>query len=307
VRGAFTGAVRDHDGFFSRAHGGTLFLDEIGDTPAELQPMLLRVLETGELQRVGGTRRERVDVRVVAATDQDLDAMLGAGFRAPLFHRLSGYTIALPPLRDRRDDIARLFVAFAAAELTTTGDAEQLAPRTEVEPPYITTELATRLVLHGWPGNVRELRNVTRQIVIASRGSDVLALPEFTRPKATPAAALPVVSVPAAPAEAVVPVRPAPPAFRPSQMDDDALIAALEAHAWKPGPTAEALGISRTTLYAMIERSPRIRKARDVPEDELLRQLAGAGGDLDLVAERLHVSKRGLQLRLKEIGGTPRR
>src|SRR5262249_34932398 len=113
VRGAYTGAVRDHLGYFQRAHGGTLFLDEIGETPPEVQVMLLRVLEPGEVQRVGSPQTQKVDVRLIAATDADLERALHEGrFRAPLLHRLSGYEIYIPPLRERRDDFGRLLFHF---------------------------------------------------------------------------------------------------------------------------------------------------------------------------------------------------
>ncbi|HYG61852.1 MAG TPA: sigma-54 factor interaction domain-containing protein, partial [Thermoanaerobaculia bacterium] len=104
-RGAFTGADQKRLGFFARAHGGILFLDEIGETPAEVQPLLLRALESGEIQPVGGSEPQRVDVRLIAATDADLESAVAAGrFRAPLLHRLAGYDIRIPPLRERRDD-----------------------------------------------------------------------------------------------------------------------------------------------------------------------------------------------------------
>ena len=118
-RGAFTGAARDHDGFFLRASGGTLFMDEVGETPPDLQVMLLRTLETQEIQAVGASRSRRVDVRLVAATDADLERMTeDGGFRLPLLHRLAGYEIRVTPLRERRDDIARLFFYFIRALLS---------------------------------------------------------------------------------------------------------------------------------------------------------------------------------------------
>jgi two-component system nitrogen regulation response regulator GlnG len=149
--GSFTGAQRRHVGRFEQAHGGTLFLDEIGDMPAALQTRLLRVLAEGEFFRVGGRELIRVDVRVVAATHQDLEARVrDGGFRADLLHRLDVVRLRLPPLRERREDIPRLaerFLQRAAARFD--------APAKRLSPPAL-----ERLQAREWPGNVRELENL---------------------------------------------------------------------------------------------------------------------------------------------------
>jgi len=149
--GAFTGAARRHVGRFEQADGGTLFLDEIGDMPAALQTRLLRVLAEGEFYRVGGRELIRVDVRVIAATHQDLEARVAAGrFRADLLHRLDVVRLRLPPLRERREDIGLLashFLARAAARFSSP--IKKLAP-----------EALRLLQAHAWPGNVRELENL---------------------------------------------------------------------------------------------------------------------------------------------------
>ena len=123
VRGAYTGADRPKEGFFASAHGGTLFLDEIGEAPIEVQVLLLRALETGEIQPVGSVDPRPVDVRVIAATDADLaSAVADNRFRAPLLHRLAGFEIHLPPLRQRRDDVARLLDHFLRQEARALGE-----------------------------------------------------------------------------------------------------------------------------------------------------------------------------------------
>jgi DNA-binding NtrC family response regulator len=156
-RGAFTGAAGRRAGWFEEASGGTLVLDEIGELPAELQPKLLRALETGRIRRVGGQGEAAVRVRVVAMTLRDLrqEAQRG-GFRLDLYHRLAGFELALPPLRRRRGDIAALAHRFL----------DELAP--ELGPRTIDAGALARLEQHEWPGNVRELRNVIRRAAILS-------------------------------------------------------------------------------------------------------------------------------------------
>ncbi|MBS0226682.1 MAG: nitrogen regulation protein NR(I) [Proteobacteria bacterium] len=149
--GAFTGAARRHVGRFEQADGGTLFLDEIGDMPASLQTRLLRVLAEGEFFRVGGRELIRVDVRIIAATHQPLEQLVAQGrFRADLLHRLDVVRLAIPPLRERRDDIPRLAEGFL----------QLAAQRLDVAPKRFTRAALQKLQAHGWPGNVRELENL---------------------------------------------------------------------------------------------------------------------------------------------------
>ena len=156
-RGAFTGAQTLRRGRFEQAHGGTLFLDEIGDMPAELQTRLLRVLQEGEFYRVGAHAPLQVDVRVIAATHQNLEAQVQAGkFREDLLHRLNVVRVRVPPLRERREDIPGLvlhFLARAAKELQV--DCKTVAP-----------EVLARLASFDWPGNVRQLENVCRWLTV---------------------------------------------------------------------------------------------------------------------------------------------
>ena len=168
-RGSFTGAERSHRGFFERANRGTLFLDEVTEMPAELQVKLLRVLETGTLNRVGGTDMIHVDVRVIAASNRRPDEAVTAGkLREDLLYRLNVLPVELPPLRDRQDDIellAELFVAELNGESGTTK--------------RITGPALQRLRNHSWPGNVRELRNVIHRAYILAEneiGTDALPL-----------------------------------------------------------------------------------------------------------------------------------
>ncbi len=177
ARGAYTGANRRRTGYFARAEQGTLFLDEIGETPPEVQVLLLRTLETGVVQPVGAETSLKVDVRILAATDSQLESEIAAGrFRAPLLHRLSGYEIRLPPLRERRDDIGRLFVHFLRQELEELGEAWRLDDPAAMPRPWLTASVVARLAGWSWPGNVRQLRNVARQLAIGNRGEPRLEL-----------------------------------------------------------------------------------------------------------------------------------
>ncbi len=176
VKGAFTGAAKTQPGYFHRADGGTLFLDEIGETPAEVQVMLLRVLETGEVQRVGGQEPQKVDVRLIAATDSDLEQEIEAGrFREPLLHRLAGYEIGIPPLRERRDDFGRLLFHFLREELSATGDEHLLEPSKGDAPPWMPLSIVARLARYDWPGNVRQLQNFFEKTTLLIEGDTIRA------------------------------------------------------------------------------------------------------------------------------------
>ena len=164
VRGAFTGATMDRKGYFELAHGGTLFLDEIGDMPASLQAQLLRVLEDGRITPLGSTRERQVDVRIVAATNADVQAQIGVGaFRQDLYFRLAQFCVESPPLRERREDIPMLATHFVRLFAQEMGVAE----------PGISSEALAALSLHDFPGNVRELKNVIERSLIESEGQTI--------------------------------------------------------------------------------------------------------------------------------------
>ena len=321
-RGAFTGAVKPRAGYFEAAHGGTLFLDEIGEAPLDVQVMLLRVLETGETQPVGGQRLHKADVRVLAATDADLDAAIRAGtFRAPLLHRLAALEIRLPPLRERRDDVARLLVRFLEQELGALGEAARLfSPPDGV--PWLPAAAVARLVDHDWPGNVRQLRNVARQLVVSGRGRDRveagatldrLLAPQPALPP-TPAVAPSVAPPPPAAAPSVAPpppaaarsVAPPPPAAelrrRLADVPEEDVRRAMRESRWDLAAAADRLGISRASMYVLIDRMASVRTARDLSAEEIERAHAECGGDIDRVVDRLEVSERALRRRLRELG-----
>jgi DNA-binding NtrC family response regulator len=251
VRGAFTGATDTKVGFFELADKGVLFLDEIGELPLGLQAKLLRVLETGEIQRVGTTDRRRVDVHVLAATNRDLHAEVAAGrFRMDLFYRLNVIELALPPLRNHREDIPYLMAAFV----------REFATRLRKPLVGVTAEAEQLLVNADWEGNIRELRNVIERACILA-GGELITDRELVG--MTTAGRIPAprpLSVPAPPG-APVNDRPsdgAPPAdTRPecllAEVERDHIVRMLERTHGNKKAAAELLGIHRRKLYRYLE------------------------------------------------------
>ena len=166
TRGSFTGAFRDRDGLLEMANGGTLFMDEVGEMSLRMQALLLRFLETGEIQRIGSDGRTAVvNVRLITATNRDLLQQIRAGaFREDLYYRLNVIHIAIAPLRERREDVPLLAQAFL----------ERYAASYETPVPELSVEALKCLVEHDWPGNVRELRNVIERIIVRVRGRAIL-------------------------------------------------------------------------------------------------------------------------------------
>ncbi|MCY1082514.1 sigma 54-interacting transcriptional regulator [Archangium lansingense] len=294
-RGAFTGATRDREGFFRAAQGGTLFLDEVGEAPPEVQVMLLRVLETGELYPVGGHTPIKTDVRLIAATDANLEEHIRDGrFKAPLLHRLAGYEIRLPPLRERREDLGMLFQHFAREELEAIGEAHRLTPQDPYAEPWLPASLAVRLLRYAWPGNIRQLRNITRQLVIGSRGQAVLQLDPRLAEELD--AAGPAPKLEPAPTPTAVARR------KSTEVTGEELLSALRQHAWDLKSAADTLGIPRSSIYDLIDKHPNIRRAGTLSAEEITACHQTCGGDLNAMVQRLEVSKKALNRRLKELG-----
>ena len=238
-KGAFTGAVARKPGKFELAQRGTLFLDEIGDLPLAAQAKVLRVLQERELVRLGGASPVAINVRLIAATNRDLDTEIQEGrFRSDLFYRLSVFPIRMPPLRDRPEDIAALVRHFAS----------RFAQREHTSVPAITAAALERLVAYPWPGNVRELQNVVERAVILARGGEVdpalLLFPQL--PHACRRG------------DPVVPQAQASDALLPfSDAERHAITQALHATGWRisgPDGAARILGLRPTTLHAKMKR-----------------------------------------------------
>jgi two-component system nitrogen regulation response regulator GlnG len=293
-KGAFTGAVSDRPGHFAEADGGTLFLDEVGLAPPDLQTMLLRVLETGEVRPLGARRARNVNVRVLAATDAKLQSAIAAGtFSEALFHRLARFQIEVPSLRDRRQDIGQMLLHFLESDLNAVGELARLGSRAGEARTWLDASSVARIALGNWQGNVRHLRNVATRLAVSSRGQD--------RARIDPALARMLEGKDALssdkPSQDPTPRTP----LAPHEISPDKLMDTLLAHKWSPGAAAAALGISRNTLYQLIEKHPEIRTANSIPEKEILRCHEETKGDLALMSERLRVSPRSLQLRLRQL------
>lgn len=241
-RGSFTGADRQHQGFFERANGGTLFLDEITEMPIELQVKPLRVLETGTFMRVGSTQIQETDVRVIAASNRPPEQALAAGkLREDLFYRLNVFPIVLPPLRERTEDIALLAEHFLAEINAAEGSASRFS-----------AEALDKLTTYHWPGNVRELRNaVQRAYVMAT--TDVIG-DEWVPGEGAPAAAAPAPGEPRA--SICVPV-----GTSIAEAERQLIMATFAHCGHNKERTAAVLGVSLKTLYNRLKEF-----SRDAPD-----------------------------------------
>ena len=231
ARGAFTGATEARRGKFQQADGGTLFLDEVGEVPAALQPKMLRALESGDVERVGGRGREQVNVRVIAATNRDLQAEVAAGrFREDLYYRLLVVPVRIPPLRERREDIPLLARHFF----------ESACRRNRIRPKELTSDAIERLTRYAWPGNVRELRNTMERVAILVAGDAVRAEDLRFLESSVGASSPPNRGAPGEPLDLTAAMR---------HHERDLILAALESNRWRMTKTARDLKLERSHLY----------------------------------------------------------
>jgi len=236
-KGSFTGAAGRHLGKFEQAQHGTIFLDEIGDMPLTMQAKLLRVLEEGEVERIGGERAITVDVRVVVATHRDLEAQVHDGkFRQDLFHRVFVFPLRLPPLRERREDIPALIEHFAQQVSITNG----------WKPMRFTADAMAALQEHPWPGNVRELRNAVERLMLLATSDEVTS---ETVALALPASLSAITSAPDSISAGTGPL-----ADRVRAFEKQTILAELKRHHHQISNTARALGLERSHLYKKAEQ-----------------------------------------------------
>jgi transcriptional regulator with GAF, ATPase, and Fis domain len=248
-KGAFTGAIAQKIGRFELADKGTLFLDEIGDIPPALQPKLLRVLQEQQFERLGSGRTHQVDVRLIAATNRDIEAMVARNeFRSDLYYRLNVFPISLPPLRERREDIPALVEHFV----------EIFGRRMRRPIRHIPPETIAAFLTYPWPGNIRELQNlVERAVILSQNGVLPNPLPTSTAP------------IPPLPSQKTTSNDPEPSALMTIRDSERALILqTLEATGWKiggPKGAAVHLGLNRTTLIYRMNKFGIKRPTRRAP------------------------------------------
>jgi two-component system, NtrC family, nitrogen regulation response regulator NtrX len=231
-KGSFTGAAGRHIGKFEQSERGTLFLDEIGDMPLPMQAKLLRVLEEGEVERIGGTKSLRVDVRVIVATHRNLEALVREGkFRQDLFHRVYVFPLSLPPLRERREDIPALIEHFAA----------QVSAQNNWKSIPFNSEAVQALQEYSWPGNIRELRNMVERLMLLATGDEVDGA--VVRSVLAPGAELSAASLGTGTL-----------ANRVENFEREVILAELKRAGFHMTNAAKALGLERSHLYKKAEQ-----------------------------------------------------
>ncbi len=231
VKGAFTGAVSDKEGLFRAAHRGTIFLDEIGEISPKLQVKLLRVLQEREIIPLGSTKPVKVDVRIIASTNRDLEKMVREGkFREDLFYRLNVITITLPPLRERKEDIPLLVHHFI----------QKYSKKNGIPPKRVPKEIMDLFLAYPWPGNVRELENAIERALILSPGDEITW------------DALPPALLGARKQKEEIPIP--PPVLTLEELERRYILRVLEETQWDKVKTAEILGINLSTVYRKLAR-----------------------------------------------------
>lgn len=281
-KGAFTGSIAAYAGAFRAAHGGTLFLDELGLTPMEVQVVLLRVLEDGLVQSLGSAKEHKVDVRLIAATDADLNkAMADGSFSPALFERIARYPITLPPLRQRREDIGVLLRHLLRLHLAAHGEPDRLAqPPTAA--PWLSASAVAKLALYDWPHNVRQLSNSAERIVIDNLGRPKAELSKRVRDDLQDQS----------------PVTLEAPTGPPS---DEQVAEAFKRHQGNLRLAAAELGISRTQFYEARKRNRYLPQLSTISDEDLLASHAANGGDIVRTARDLAVPVKALQDRLARL------
>jgi DNA-binding NtrC family response regulator len=311
TRGAYTGAQTTRDGFFSEAQNSTLFLDEIGNTPATVQPMLLRVLENGEYRPLGAARDTRSNARLITATDQDL---YDESFNHALLRRLESFIIRIPPLRARREDIGLLILHLFKDSKMANIETNQIPPA-----------LISDMLNFEWPGNVRQLGNAFKRALLSIQLGEFPVLATIVeRPKMTAGISAELRQTrDAAPAEFMPSNASSTPATSNTNrinnasdegksapmerkkirdLTEDDIVNAMENHGWTIQYAADDLGISRPSMYKLIESNSQIRRVEQIPAEEIREQLQLANNHVEQCASRLKTPSEALRRHLKGLG-----
>jgi two-component system nitrogen regulation response regulator GlnG len=303
-KGAYTGAQTARNGLFQEAQDATLFLDEIGNTPASVQPMLLRVLETGDFRPLGASQDLHSSARLITATDQDL---YGGNFNQALLRRLESIIIHIPPLRARREDIGLLIVHLL--------QASRLPGATNAELPFA---LISRFANYDWPGNVRQLTHVLKRVLLAQQIGDHptfenlvdVRLPGSAAGHAMAAAAnlaaagVPAAGSPAAGSPAVPAASPlsAPVRKKLADITEQDVLQAMQNNDWYIQGAAQELGISRPSMYKLLESHSQIRRPDQIDAADIRHALANAQSDVEACAAALKTPSEALRRHLRTLG-----
>lgn len=294
TRGAYTGAQSSREGFFSEAQNSTLFLDEIGNTPAVVQPMLLRVLESGEFRPLGAARDAKSSARLITATDQDL---YDETFNQALLRRLESFIIRIPPLRSRREDIGLLILNFLRTQTVQ-----------DLKPEQLPASFISDALNYEWPGNIRQLHHVLTRALLTLQMGEQPKLNDFVeRPKitVTESAQLRQIRTTVKDFDATVsrPARQSPVDRKKlKDLTEQDVIDAMEEHGWTIQYAAEHLGISRPSMYKLIENNGQIRRVEQIPSEEIRHEFQAVNQDIEACASRLKTPSEALRRHLKGLG-----
>lgn len=283
VKGAYTGAQTARNGYFQEAEDATLFLDEIGNAPANVQPMLLRVLETNDYRPLGATKDLKTTARIVAATDQDL---YSGGFNPALLRRLESFVINLPPLRNRREDLGVLII-----HLMQSPSLANIADKN------LSFTLLTQFATYDWPGNIRQLRHFLKRVLIgmaANEPPSFASLINIPVQRITYSAEPTNTYSPSAPSSVEKQTR-----KKLNELSEEDVLVALEENEWNIQSAAQALGISRPSMYKLMETNSQIRRIERIPINEIQQILDDVNNDIEACASRLKTPAEALRRHLR--------
>lgn len=286
TKGAFTGSQNTREGLFKQAEYGTLFLDEIGNTPTNIQPMLLRILDTDDYRPLGASLDHKNNARIIAATDQDL---YDGTFNPALLNRLKSFEIHLPPLRHRREDIGVLIVHLMRSPSLAGIANQQLA-----------FSLLTQFSIYDWPGNVRQLRHFLKRVLIEIAENES---PSFSSLVGTPPQRVTHSAAPIDLSSTSVPPRPEKQARKKlNELNEDEVLTALTKNEWNVQSAALALGISRPSMYKLMEMNSQVRRAEKIPREEMLRAWDNSHNNIEICAALLKTPAEALRRHLRGLG-----